>query len=68
MTTERDIKNQIAFAKEKGFELGEAKGRAEGEASGLARGQAEGRAEERERMVSALRAQGVSEEIIAKVL
>ena len=60
MTTERDIKNQIAFAREKGFELG----RAEGEASGLARGQAE----ERNRIASALRAQGVSEEIIAKVL
>ena len=64
MTTERDIKNQIAFAREKGFELGEAKGRAEGEASGLARGQAE----ERDRIASALRAQGVSEDIIAKVL
>ena len=47
MTTERDIRNQIAFAKDKGFE--------------------EGRVEERERIITALRNQGVSEEIIAKV-
>ena len=47
MTTERDIRNQIAFAKDKGFE--------------------EGREEERERIVTALRDQGISEEIIAKV-
>ena len=41
MTTERDIKNQIASA---------------------------GREEERARIIEALRSQGVSEEIIAKVL
>ena len=55
MTTERDIRNQIAFAKDKGFEEGREKGREEG------------RDEERERIVSALRDQGISEEIIAKV-
>ena len=54
MTTERDIKNQIDFARDKG----EAKGRAEGKAIG--------KAEERERIVAILREQGVSEEIIAK--
>ena len=48
MTTERDIRNQIAFAQDKGFELG--------------------KAEERERIIAALRAQGVSEETIAGVL
>ena len=51
MTTERDIRNQIAFAKDKGFE----------------EGREEGREEERERIITALRNQGVSEEIIAKV-
>ena len=51
MTTERDIRNQIAFAKDKGFE----------------EGREEGREEERERIVTALRDQGISEEIIAKV-
>ena len=55
MTTERDIRNQIAFAKDKGFEEGREKGREEG------------RVEERERIITALRNQGVSEEIIAKV-
>ena len=30
MTTERDIRNQIAFAQDKGFELGKAEGKAEG--------------------------------------
>jgi len=48
MTTERDIKNQIASAKEIGRE--------------------EGRESERRRIVEAFRSQGVSEEIIAKVL
>ena len=51
MTTERDIRNQIAFAKDKGFE----------------EGREEGREEERERIITALRNQGVSEEIIDKV-
>ena len=60
MTTERDIRNQIAFAQDKGFELGKAECRAEG--------MVEGKAEERERIVAALRAQGVSEETIAKAL
>ena len=55
MTTERDIRNQIAFAKDKGFEEGRKEGREEG------------RVEERERIVTALRDQGISEEIIAKV-
>ena len=32
MTTERDIRNQIAFARDKGLEEGEAKGKAEGKA------------------------------------
>ena len=59
MTTERDIRNQIAFAKDKGFE----EGREEGFEDGIEKG----REEERERIVSALRDQGISEEIIAKV-
>ncbi len=44
MTTERDIQNQIDFARDKG------------------------RLEERVKIIEALRKQGVSEEIIAKVL
>ena len=60
MTTERDIQNQIDFAREKGFKLGRAEGRAEG--------MAKGSAEERGRIVELLRRQGVSEDIVAKVL
>lgn len=56
MTTERDIRNQIDFALDKGIE------------QGLERGREEGRVEERNRIVDALRAQGISEETIAKVL
>ena len=63
MTTERDIRNQIAFAKDKGFE----EGREEGFEDGIEKGREEGRVEERERIVTALRDQGISEEIIAKV-
>ena len=58
MTTERDIKNQIAFAREKGFELGEARG--------LARGQAEGKAEGRADAARNLKRLGVDESIICQ--
>ena len=52
MTTERDIKNQIASAKEIGRE----------------EGREEGRESERRRIVEAFRSQGVSEEIIARAV
>ena len=55
MTTERDIRNQIAFAKDKGYE----EGREEGREQGIN--------EERERILAVLREQGISKEIIAKV-
>ena len=71
MTTERDIRNQIAFAKDKGFEEGREEGFEDGiekgREEGREEGRKEGRVEERERIVTALRNQGVSEEIIAKV-
>ena len=60
MTTERDIKNQIASAKEIGRE--------EGREEGMEKGIAVGRESERARIIEAFRKQGVSEEIIAKVL
>ncbi len=52
MTTERDIKNQIAFAEEKG----------------IAKGMERGREEERQRILEALRSQGVPEDILAKAI
>ena len=56
MTTERDIKNQIAFAEKKGIEKGMEKGREEGIQ------------EERQRILEALRSQGVPEDTIAKAI
>ena len=56
MTTERDIQNQIDFAMDKGRE------------EGFEEGIEKGREEERVKIIKALRRQGVSEEIIAKVL
>lgn len=47
MTTERDIRNQIDFARDKGYELGLAEGKAEGLAEGKAEGLAEGEAKVR---------------------
>lgn len=64
MTTERDIKNQIAYAEENGLE----KGREEGRVAGLKEGREEGRREERARIVEELRKQGVPEEVIAQAI
>ena len=47
MTTERDLRNQIAYAREEAIREGLAEGRAEGRAKGRAEGIAEGRAEGR---------------------
>ena len=54
MRTERDLKNQIAYAKEEGIEQGRELGREEG------------REEERARFVEKLRKLGVSEDLIAQ--
>ena len=45
MTTERDLRNQMAYARQVAIEEGLAEGRARGQAEGLAEGLAEGRAE-----------------------
>ena len=52
MTTERDIQNQIDFAMDKG----------------RAEGRAKGRAEERAKIIKALKEQGVTEDVIRRVL
>ena len=64
MTTERDIKNQIAFAEKKGIEKGMERGMEEG----MEKGREEGIQEERQRILEALRSQGVPEDILAKVI
>ena len=55
MRTERDLRNQMAYARESGVE------------EGLARGREEGRGQERSRMAIELRKQGIPDEIIARV-
>ena len=56
MRTERDLRNQMAYARESGYEEGREEGREQG------------REEERARMVEELRKQGIPEEIIARVV
>lgn len=68
MTTERDIRNQIAFAEQKGMDIGKAEGLAEGKAEGIAEGIAEGRTQERQRIVEELRRQGIPEEVIQQAV
>ena len=60
MTTERDIRNQIAYSREEGRE--------EGLAEGLEKGRAEGKAEERHLIAQKLKEKGFSDEEVASVL
>ncbi len=55
MTTERDIRNQIQFARDKGLEEGREEGREEGMAAGI------------DNMIESMRKNGIPEELIAKV-
>ena len=64
MTTERDIRNQIAYSREEGRE----KGLAEGLEKGRAEGKAEGKAEERRLIAQRLKQKGFSDEEVASVL
>ena len=60
MNTERDIRNQIQFAADKGREEGLKRGLEEGKKEGLKRG----REEERKLMASKLKAMGVAIDVI----
>ena len=60
MTTERDIRNQIAYARQEGRQ----EGREEGQQDGLKKGIAKGRAEGISQVARALKAQGVDVETI----
>ena len=59
MNTERDIRNQIQFAADKGREEGLKRGLEEGKKEGREEGKKEGREEERKLMASKLKAMGV---------
>ena len=68
MTTERDIRNQIAYSREEGLaeglEKGRAEGKAEGKAEGLAQGKAEGIAEGKAEVAKALKSMGFDADVI----
>ena len=80
MTTERDIRNQIAYGREEGLAEGLEKGRAEGlekgraeglekgRTEGLEKGRAEGKAEERRLIMMKLKEKGFSDEEVASLL
>lgn len=68
MTTERDLRNQMAYARKEAIEEGLAEGRAKGLAEGLAEGRAEGRAEERADNIRKMLAAGIPAATIADAL
>ena len=59
MTTERDLKNQFAYARKEGRAVGIEEGRAEG--------RAEGRKEERILLATKMKAEGLALEVISRV-
>ena len=64
MTTERDIRNQIAYGREEGRE----EGLAEGLEKGRAEGRAEGLEEARRLIMKKLKEKGFSDEEVASLL
>ena len=64
MTTERDIKNQIVYARDKGMEEGLEKGREEGMAKGMEKGMEKGV----RLMAEQLRRMGLPEEEIERMI
>jgi len=66
MTTQRDIRNQIAYARKEGVAEGIAQGIAEGEARGRAEGRAEGKAEGKIEVAKNLLKLGMSSEQVCQ--
>ena len=64
MTTERDLRNQMAYAREEAIREGREKGRAEGHAEGHAEGMAQGKVETIRKMLAG----GIPAEAIAVAL
>ena len=60
MRTERDLRNQIAYARESGVEEGLARGREDG--------REEGREEERARLLAELRKQGIPDDVLDRAV
>ena len=64
MVTERDIRNYISYAQEKGRAEGKAEGRAEGRAEGLAEGEVIGETKGIHKTARNMKAKGISMEMI----
>ena len=67
MTTERDLRNQMAYARKEAIAEGLAEGRAEGLAEGRAEGRAEGLTEATMQIARNMRSMELDVEVIAKV-
>ncbi|MBR1573958.1 MAG: hypothetical protein IJ652_03810, partial [Bacteroidales bacterium] len=65
MTTERDIRNQIAYARQEGWAEGREEGQQDGLKKGLAKGRAEGETSKAEQVALAMREAGEPAEKIA---
>ena len=68
MTTERDLINQLEYARQEAINEGRAEGLAEGRAEGLEKGLAKGRAQERAEKIRKMLAAGIPAETIAAAL
>ncbi len=64
----QDYYSSILYASKKSHAEGLAEGRAEGRSEGLAEGLAEGRIQEREAIIASMRANGLNDDQIAKIL
>ena len=68
MTTERDLRNQMAYARQEAIEVGLAEGRAKGLAEGRIEGLAEGRTEGLRLAVNRMLDSGMSVEQVADIM
>ena len=66
MTTERDLRNQLAYAKKEGREEGIAVGVAKGRADGITEGIARGKTEEKTEIARKLLAEGMDKNFVSK--
>ena len=68
MTTERDIRNQIQFARDKGLEEGMKQGMATGMEKGMEKGLEEGIEKGRQEIIARMKELGMSEDDIARIV
>ena len=68
MRTERDFKNQLAYAKEEGLKEGMERGIEKGLEKGIEQGREEGRISERDAIAQRLLAKGMTQEEVEELL